>query len=70
MPMHYAGNRAQPYDHARGTGLVGKVMGPDADGEYLHCTDATYDPETDTTTAEFAMLIHPERAMAKMQDES
>lgn len=65
MPMHYPGDRAQSYDHTTKTGLIGKVMGPDLDGAFMQCTDAVYDPEASTTTAEFQMLVHPERALER-----
>jgi len=69
MPLHYRGDRSAVYDPQRRTGLIGKVMGPDVDGQYLVCTDAAYDPETDVTTAEVQMVLHPEARLAAMQRE-
>jgi hypothetical protein len=63
MPFQYRGDRAQPYDHTTGQGLVGKVVGPNVDGQYMVCTDAHYDPATDKTTAQFQAIVHPETAL-------
>lgn len=60
----YQGDQSSSYDHGTGTGLVGKVMGPDARGIYMVVTDAVYDAETDTTVATFRRMPHPEDVLA------
>jgi hypothetical protein len=56
MPLHYRGNHAKPFNPDTGAGLIGKVVGPDYDGEQHVVTDAAYDAETGVTTAELRMV--------------
>lgn len=68
MPQFkYAGDRSADYHHDTGTGLVGKVMGPNLEGQYFVVTSAEYDAESDQTIAHAELLLDPRRRLAEMQ---
>jgi hypothetical protein len=56
MPLHYRGDHAKPFNPDTHAGLIGKVVGPDYDGEHHVVSDAVYDAETGITTAELRMV--------------
>lgn len=58
--LNYRGDHTETYDHASGTGLIGKVVGPNADGQWYVVLDAEYDPLTDRTTAELQAIVSPD----------
>lgn len=60
MALKYRGDQTGTYDHRTRTGLVGKVIGPDAGGAYRVISAAAYDAENDVTLAETSVLVHPE----------
>ena len=60
MRMKYRGDRSSGYLHAAGTGLVGKVMGPNVQGDYFVVTEARYDAAQDITFATVERLRRPE----------
>lgn len=61
MPeIKYRGDRTEPYTHAAGTGLIGKVLGPNHNGQYFVVTEANYDAEADVTFATAMLLRRPE----------
>lgn len=64
--LTYRGDRTGQYDHGRGTGLVGKVVGPNLRHRWFLIVGATYDPETDRTTCTLERVIDPERAYERM----
>lgn len=61
--MKYRGDRSGDYRHEAGTGVVGKVVGPGYGGQWFVITEATYDPETDTTYAAAHQIRRPEAAL-------
>lgn len=69
MALKYRGDHRGQYDHAAKTGLVGKVIGPDAGGAYRVITGAEYDAEHDVTLATTELLVHPSRVFDSIQGE-
>lgn len=60
MPyVSYKGDRTAPYTHKSGSGLLGKVIGPNRAGRWFIVTDATYDETLDRTLATLAELKAP-----------
>jgi hypothetical protein len=57
--VKYLGDRTGHYDHGRGTGLVGKVVGPNVNGQWFVVVGASYDDETDTTHVEVEPILDP-----------
>ena len=68
VAFRYQGDVSGPYDHARKTGMVGKVFGPDASGVYRIVTEATYDSDLDATIVTSAILLDPAAALARLQE--
>lgn len=63
--LKYSGDQTQSYDHGDGTGLVGKVVGPNHKGEWFVITSARYDEPTDTTYADAEPLPSPDYFLNK-----
>lgn len=67
MTLKYTGDCSGDYDRARGTGLVGKVIGPTQRG-FVIVTEAVYDAELNVTLAKTEPVMHPARRLAEMQE--
>lgn len=64
MPqIRYRGDRTGAYRHSGGTGLVGKVLGPDLNGRWHVVISATYDGDADTTSALTQQIRQPAAAL-------
>lgn len=67
MVLKYRGDHTGQYDHASRTGLLGKVIGPDAGGSYRVISATSYDAENDVTLAETTVIVHPAKVFDAMQ---
>jgi len=65
VQITYSGDCSAPYSRQDRTGLVGKVLGPNAAGRWFLITDAAYDVETDTTHATAEPILDPEVALRR-----
>jgi hypothetical protein len=68
VALKYRGDRTGSYDRGRGTGLVGKVVGPDARGHFRVITGAIYDEASDITTCDSEALVDPAAVLAKIEE--
>lgn len=65
--MKFSGDRSGPYSKQAGTGLVGKVIGPNLQGQWFLVTDASYDAETDTTFTTVEPILDPVTQLQRNQ---
>lgn len=65
--MKFRGDRVADFDKDTGNGLVGKVVGPNVNGQYFVITQASYDAESDTTFAEAQALPDPRQVLERGQ---
>lgn len=66
MSLKYRGDQTGDFDPKSETGLVGKVVGPTANGRWLVVTGAEYDADKDVTHAETALLQDPNSLFERM----
>lgn len=66
--LKYRGNHTAPYDAESGTGLLGKVIGPDLNGRYFAVDHVEYDADIDRTRAYLIQLIPPQQAFDRAVD--
>lgn len=70
MPkMHYRGDQTADFSRDTRTGLVGRVLGPNAKGQWFVIVSASYDPDSDTTYADAEAILSPEAHLRRMIQE-
>lgn len=57
--LKYRGDRTATYDHGTGTGVLGKIVGPNLKGQWFAVVDAQYDAAEDLTYARLVQIQSP-----------